>query len=262
MFKVKFTDTKFVRGIFEAISAIITETRLIVNPAKGISLTAIDGSHICLVDLFIHKEDCLIFESKDNYELGLNLDDLVKIIKRGSSTDEITFLHDPKEKKLIIEMKAENAKKARKFTLALIDLDVEVIDVNQLSQLPFVNCCQFNIGLLDEAIKDAEIFAEVLQIKSDKILQFSAEGTMGDMQYDVEPEELISHEFTAATDGSFAIVFLKNILKIVSITSQVAISLKSESPVRMHFSILNQSSITYYLAPRVEEDSDSMYEED
>jgi hypothetical protein len=125
-----------------------------------------------------------------------------------------------------------------------------------------VNCCQFNIGLLDEAIKDAEIFAEVLQIKSDKILQFSAEGTMGDMQYDVEPEELISHEFTAATDGSFAIVFLKNILKIVSITSQVAISLKSESPVRMHFSILNQSSITYYLAPRVEEDSDSMYEED
>jgi|ADurb_Gly_02_Slu_FD_contig_31_1001973_length_861_multi_3_in_0_out_0_1 proliferating cell nuclear antigen len=262
MFKVKFKDAKFVRGIFEAISAIITETRLKVDPQNGLSMTAMDGSHICLVDLNLKKEDMDEFSAKENYELGINLDDLVKIIKRGSSNDEITFLHDPKDKKLVIEMKAENAKKARKFTMALIDIDVEEIDVNQLDQLPFDNKCQFKVGILDEAIKDAEIFSEVLQIKAKDVLQFSAEGTMGDMEYVVEKEELISQEFGGSSEGSFAIQFLKNVLKISSITDQVSMALKSESPVKMKFSILNNSFIQYFLAPRVEEDSDSMYEED
>jgi proliferating cell nuclear antigen len=262
MFKATFKDAKFVRGIFEAISAIITETRLKIDPENGLSMTVMDGSHICLVDLNLKKEDMDEFSSTDLFELGINLDDLVKIIKRGSANDEISLLHDPKDKKLVIEMKAENSKKARKFTIALIDLDVQEIDVKQLDELPFENKCQFKVGILDEAIKDAEIFAEVLLINVKETLTFAAEGTMGDMEYVVEKEELIFSEFTTESEGNFAIQFLKNVLKISSITDQVSMSLKSESPVKMKFSILNNSYIQYFLAPRVEEDSDSQYQED
>lgn len=269
---MKFKDAKFVRGIFEAISAIITETRMKIDPEKGLSMTAMDGSHICLVDLNIKKEDLDVFETSEHFELGLNLDDLVKIIKRGSANDEITFLHDPKDKKLVLEMKAENSKKVRKFTMALIDIDTEEIDVNQLEQLPFDNKCQFKLGILDEAMKDAEIFSEVLQINVKTTLQFSAEGTMGDMCYDLDKDELQSSEFTAESEGNFAIQFLKNIMKISSITDNVSMALKSESPVKMKFMLygptkatpdkIPDSYIQYYLAPRVEEDSDSMYQED
>lgn len=269
MFKVKFINAKFVRGIFEAISSIITETRLKVDPENGLSMTAMDGSHICLCDLNLKKEDLDEFVTTESYELGLNLDDLVKIIKRGSSNDAITLFHDPKDKKLMIEMKAENSKKARKFTMALIDLDVQEIDVDQLDQLPFDNKCQFKVSILDEAIKDAEIFSEVLQIKAKDVLQFNAEGTMGDMEYIVEKEELISSNFTDQSEGNFAIQFLKNILKITSISDEVAMSLKTDSPVKMKFSLFvpkddkpSESYIQFFLAPRVEEDTDSMYEQD
>jgi proliferating cell nuclear antigen len=262
MFKAKFKNAKFIRGVFEAISALIDETRLIIDPEKGLSMTSMDGAHICLVDLNLKKEDMDEFVTKDHYELGLKLEDLVKIIKRGSSNDEITFSHDPKEKKLVIEMKAENSKKARKFTLTLIDIDVEQIDVNQLDEIPFENKCQFKVGILEEAIKDAEIFSEVLMINVKETLKFAAEGITGDMEYCVEKEELISSEFTAESEGNFAIQFLKNILKIASISDQVSMSLKSESPVKMKFNILNNSYIQYFLAPRVEEESDLMYEGD
>jgi len=267
-FKLKFKDAKFVRGIFEAISALITETRLKINPESGLSMTAMDGSHICLVDLNLKKEDLSLFEAKENFELGLNLDDLVKIIKRGSSNDSITLFHDSKEKKLVIEMQAENSKKARKFSMALIDLDIDEIDLKQLDAMPFENTASFKIGILDEAIKDAEIFSEVLNIESSdkKPLSLWAEGTMGDMSYEIEAEELILSQFKENTEGSFAIQFLKNVLKISSLCDQVDIRLKSESPIHMKFNIgslaENSSYIQYYLAPRVEEDSDSMYEED
>lgn len=262
MFKAKFKNAKFVRRLFEAISSIVTETRLKVTRKNELSMTALDGSHICLCDLHLKKEDLDEFESDQDYELGLNLDDLVKIIKRGSLNDEITLLHDPKEKRLKIEMKAENAKKARQFSMALIDIDVEEIDTAKLDELPFDNNFQFKIGILDEAIKDAEIFSEVLEIKVKQNLSFSAEGTMGDMCYELEPEEMIFHEIKADSKGSFAIQFLKSILKIGSITDQVGIKLATEQPLQMKFNLFNNSFVTYTLAPRVEEDSDSIYEED
>jgi proliferating cell nuclear antigen len=262
MFTAKVKDSKVVKGIFDAVSAIITETRLKVDPKFGITMTAMDGSHICLVSLTLKKEDMDEFTSDKIYELGINLEDLVKIIKRGGAKDEITLSHDPKEKKLVIEMKTEGAKKARKFTIALIDIEVEDINLESLNEMQFDNKCIFDLGILDEAIKDAEIFSEVLQIKAEEKLVFSAEGTMGDMEYVLEKEELEKAEFGAKSDGSFAIQFLKSILKITTIASKVEVSLKSESPVKMEFNLLNHSKILYFLAPRVEEDSGaSSYEE-
>ncbi|MHA1520254.1 MAG: hypothetical protein ACTSRK_08735 [Promethearchaeota archaeon] len=158
MFKVKMKDSKMVRGIFDAVSSIISETILKIDPAVGLSLTAMDMSHICLVSLVLHKDDLDEFEADEVYELGINLEDLVKIIKRSGASDEITFLHDPKVKKLVIEMKPAEAKKARKFTMSLIEYEGEEIDINALNEMEFDNLCSFKLTYLDEAIKDAEIF--------------------------------------------------------------------------------------------------------
>jgi proliferating cell nuclear antigen len=261
MFKAKLKDSKMLKGIFEAVSAIISETRLKIDPAKGLTMTAMDGSHICLVSLTLNKEDLDEFQSDQNYELGINLEDLVKIIKRSSANDEITFSHDPKDKKLIIEMKPENGKKARKFTISLIDIDVEEINMDSLNNMQFDNSCAFSLDLLDEAIKDAEIFSEVLQVKVKDKMSFSTEGSIGDMEYVLEKDELSESNFTTESEGSFAIQFLKSILKISSVAKTVKMNLKSEAPLKMHFKLLEKSEILYFLAPRVEEETETTYEQ-
>jgi proliferating cell nuclear antigen len=261
MFTAKLKDAKIVKGIFEAVSAIISETLLKIDPAVGITLTAMDTSHICLVSLTLKKEDLDEFKSKDVYELGINLEDLVKIIRRSGASDEITFSHNPKDKKLVIEMKPENAKKARKFTIGLIEIEGEEIDVNSLEGMEFPNNCSFNVQYLDEAIKDAEIFSEVLQVKAEDQLVFSTNGTIGDMEYVLEKDELDSADFTDLSMGIFAITFLKNILKVMAIGKKINMSLKSEAPLKMLFHILNDSRIMYFLAPRVEEDEDDQYDD-
>ncbi len=269
MFKVKINDSKIVKGIFDAVSSIISETLLKVT-ADGINLTAMDLSHICLVSLNLHKDDLDEFETDQDYALGINLEDLVKIIKRSGANDAIIFSHDPKEKKLIIEMIPESGKKARKFTMALIDIEGEDINMESLESMEFDNKCAMEIKLLDEAIKDAEIFAEVLQVKvqdnkksNEKTLSFSTAGNIGDMDYELDNELLSDTEFSNDSMGIFAISFLKNILKASAIANKVKIELKSEAPLKMHFNFvaLENSRILYFLAPRVEEDEDSMYEE-
>ena len=211
MFRVKINDSKVVKGIFEAVSAIISETHLKVT-SSGINLTAMDLSHICLVSLNLSKEDLDEFETDQDHELGINLEDLVKIIKRSASNDAIIFSHDPKDKKLIIEMIPENGKKARKFTMALIDIEGEDINMESLESMEFDNKCGMNINIIDEAIKDAEIFAEVLQVKvqdskasGDKNLSFSTTGNIGDMDYELDNELLDDQEFVNDSVGIFAI---------------------------------------------------------
>ena len=67
MFKAKLKDSKIVKGIFDAVSAIISETRLKVDPDNGLTMTAMDGSHICLVSLTLNKSDL------DEFEIGSTL---------------------------------------------------------------------------------------------------------------------------------------------------------------------------------------------
>jgi len=261
MFKAKIKDARVVKGIFEAVSAIISETLLKVDPAKGISLTAMDLSHICLVSLDLRKEDMDEFEADEPLEIGINLEDLVKIIKRSSAEDEITFSHNPNEKKLIIQMKPETAKKARTFTISMIDIDGEEINMEALENMVFDNHCTLDLSFLDEAIKDAEIFAEVLQVKAGESLVFSTNGNIGDMEYVLEKEELVDVDFSGDSTGIFAINFLKKVLKISTVAERIRMGLKSESPLKMCFDIINSSRILYFLAQRVEEDDDSMYED-
>jgi|SRR6056297_1935523 len=259
MFKAKLSDSSVVKGIFDSVSSIISEVNMKIDE-NGINMAAMDLSHICLVSLDLKKEDFDEFEMDKPYELGINLEDMVKIIKRSGSKDEITFIHNPEEKRMVIEMKPPEAKKSRTFTLALIDLEGEDINLESLNAMEFPNKCSFPVTFLDEAIKDAEIFSEVLEIDIGDKLTFASNGNIGDMEYELEKEELDFHEFNEDGKGIFAISFLKNILKVKSISDVLDMSLKSEAPLKLVFDILNSSQIMYYLAPRVEEEED-MYEE-
>jgi len=261
MFKAEFKDARMMKGIFDAVSAIISETILRVSP-EGITLTALDLSHICLVSLKLGKSDFNTFETDKNYELGINISDLVKIIRRSGADDAIIFSHDPKENKLIIQMQPGEGKRARRFTLGLIEVESEDLEMKGLIEMEFDNSCTMELKYLEEAIKDAEIMADVLEVKvADDKLHFAANGTIGDMNYTLEHELMELVAFPEESIGVFAISFLINILKIGPIARKVEVEMKSDVPLKLKFPLLKESQILYFLAPRVEEDEDDLYDD-
>ena len=257
MFKVKIKDSKLVRGIFDAVSGIISEAQLEVDPAKGIGFSAMDTGHICLVSLDLRKEDLDEFKADEKSKIGLNLEDLVKILKRSGIDDEITFSYSSTEKQLIIEMRPPTAKKARRFTMGLMDIEAEEYNVESLEELQFDNHVCMNLKYLDEAIKDAEIYAEMLEIRVTDKLIFTTVGTIGNVQGELEKDMLDSADFTNESHGFYAIKLLKEVLKVSSIADKAEISLKSDMPLKLKFNLLNSSRILYFLAPRAEEEEDT-----
>ncbi|KKM81861.1 hypothetical protein LCGC14_1325480, partial [marine sediment metagenome] len=97
---------------------------------------------------------------------------------------------------------------------------------------------------------------EILNINANegKGLIFSSSGQIGEMEYDLNEEDLIESELQGSSSGAYSLTFLKAILKIASITEKLEIALKTDHPLKMNFDLLEGGKLNYFLAPRVEEE--------
>ena len=153
-------------------------------------------------------------------------------------------------------MKREGVSRTRTFSLALLDIDIEEIPMDNLLKIEYPSKWVIDPDFLVEAIKDAEIYSEILNINANagQGLLFSSSGQIGEMEYDLAEEDLIESELKGISTGAYSLTFLKAILKIASITEKLEISLKTDHPLKMNFDLLEGGKLNYFLAPRVEEE--------
>jgi len=215
-----------------------------------------DPSRICLLKLSINKDDFDEFECSKDSKVGLNLDDLDKILKRSAANDAVTINFDEADQKIKIKMQREGVSRTRTFSLALLDIDIEEIPMDNLLKIEYSSKWVIDTDFLVEAIKDAEIYSEILNILANegKGLVFSSSGQIGEMEYDISVEDLIDSQLQGSSSGAYSLTFLKAILKIASITEKLEISLKTDHPLKMDFDLLEGGKLSYFLAPRVEEE--------
>ncbi len=259
MFEIKFEKSKTVKGIFEAISAIVDETKMNFGP-KGITLNSIDDGRICLVGLKLDMNDCDGYKCDKDYELGLNIVDMVKILRRSGSNDAITFKYNPDVKSIKVLMKSEGSKKARQFSLQLMELGDDGLKPGALESIDYMAKASIPLAYLEEAIKDADIFSEtmIVSIADDEGIVFKAQGQIGESECILEKDDEGINDFIASEkgEGTFPLEYLKDIIKIGTITDRVEISLNPNTPIKAKFNILSSSSFTYFLAPRIEEEEE------
>ncbi len=220
-----------------------------------------DPSRICLLKLSIKKENFDEYKCSGESKVGLNLDDLNKILKRSATNDTIELNFKEKEQKIMIKMQREDASRTRTFSLAILDIDMEELPMENLFKIEYPSKWVIDSEFLVEAIKDAEIYSEIINIKTikDEGLLFSSSGQIGEMEYNLSLNDLIETDITENCTGAYSLTFLKAILNLGSITEKLEISLKTDHPLKMIFNLLEGGELSYFLAPRVEE---AEFEED
>ena len=268
MFEITLEESRIVKGIFESISAVIEECTLVFDK-DGISINAIDEGRICLVALNLAKNDFDSYSCEGKYELGLNIEDMVKILKRSSADDTITFKYtEGKEgsNKIKILMKGKKRKKKRTFSLQLIELGKDELNVQALDQIDFKAKVTLPLAYLEEAIKDADIYSEtvIVSFSEDGNIVFKSEGAIGEIECTLEKDDDGIENFSAegVSEGIFSLEYLKNIVKISIIADKVELALSPTTPLKAKFNLLAESTFKYFLAPRIEEEEDNDYDDD
>jgi len=253
-FTLKLENSRILKGIVETLSSIIDETEFRVTPKEFI-ITAMDPSRICLLKLTIKKDSFDEYKCSKESKVGLNLDDLDKILKRCATNDSIEIDFKETEQKVKIKMQREGMGRTRTFSLALLDIDTEEIPMENLLKIEYASKWVIDADFLVEAIKDAEIYSEILNMKAveEQGLVFSSTGQIGEMEYNLSLDELMEHSLNETSSGAYSLTFLKAILKIAPITEKLEISLKTDHPLKMIFNLLEGGELSYFLAPRVEE---------
>jgi len=263
-FTLKMDNSRILKGIIETLASVIDETEFRVSPKEFI-ITAMDPSRICLLKLTIKKEHFDDYKCDKDFKIGLNLDDLDKILKRASQNDTVAITFNESNQKIKLKMQREGSR-TRTFSLALLDIDAEEVPMDNLLAIEYPSKWVMDPDFLIEAIKDAEIYSEILNMYAAESqgLEFSSSGQIGEMRYELELDELFEAEIEEVSKGAYSLTFLKAILKIASITEKLEVSLKSDHPIKMIFDLLEGGVLQYFLAPRVdpEDDFDEDLDED
>ena len=248
MFNVKFADAKFWRNIMEALSSLVDEGNFIAHET-GITMKAMDPSHIAMVDFELPREAFEKYECSEEIKIGLNLDELVKIMRRAGAGDSLELSLEEGSNRLIIKF---IGKAVRKFGLSLIDIQDEELPTPNIE---FKSYVKLTTDALRQAIDDALIVSDHIKFQIiDDTLILKATGDTGEVEVKLSKDsdavlDINTQENSTAT---YALDYLSDIIKGAAASNVVEVRFSTNLPIKLDFLLLENGRITYYLAPRVE----------
>jgi proliferating cell nuclear antigen len=242
MFRAKL-EAKTWKKIINALANIIEEVSIEVTP-EGVQFTAMDPSHISMVDFSMGKEHFEEYEITEGMALGLDIDENRKIINRSKPDDVLTLEAD--ENRLTLTFQQRDGETVRRFGLPLIDViggekyKVPHLDTTAKIRLPSY--------VFDDGIKDAYIISDNVTFRAEPdVFQVKAEGDSGSIETEIK--EWLEYEVTEQSQSTYNLSYLTDIAK--SVEDEVTIDLGNDMPLKLVFT-LDGAEILFILAPRVE----------
>jgi proliferating cell nuclear antigen len=231
----------------EAIVSLVDEGIFSISK-EGISLRAMDPSGISMISFFIPSKAFSKYEIEKTVEIGLNIDNLSKIMST-TREDEAIVLKDVDGK---LSLEFVGAKNRRRYRLHLIDVRKKD---DKEPKVEFDANVEIASDHLKNALKDASLISSYITLKAGKShFTISAKGDSGDLEELNELDGNMIKKLDAGkeADAVFNLEFLENMVRSSPMGNAIKLSIKSDQPLRMTYNI-GDAAVTYYLAPYVEE---------
>lgn len=223
----------------------------------GLSLQAMDTSHVALVSLILSVEGFESYRCDQNIVLGINIDNLSKVMKLADPSDSITLSAEQDPSTLNIIFENPKTQRSTEFALNLITLDIEHLSIpkTEYSSLITINSNEFS-----KICKELKSLSESLTIVTHQnYVQLSVEGTAGSGFIKItandsdrkEDQTLI--EVEEAVTQQFALNYLNLFNKASSLSSFTKLCLYKDNPLVTEFKIDSLGVLKYYLAPKIDD---------
>ena len=108
MFHAKLNEGLLIKKLIDSIKDLVSDINLEIN-SMGISLQAMDSSHVALVTLNLSSEGFESYRCDKPMTLGVSISNLAKVLRCGGNEDSLTLSCEEDPSKL--KVKFENASK-------------------------------------------------------------------------------------------------------------------------------------------------------
>ncbi|MHA1440479.1 MAG: proliferating cell nuclear antigen (pcna) [Candidatus Heimdallarchaeota archaeon] len=244
--KMVLSDAKIWKNIIESLT-LLDEANFIASE-RGIELRAMDPSRVAMVDFFLPASAFETYECTDTTRLGINLDEMIQIMRRSGTSDELTMELEGTAK-LVMTFTGQNV---RSFGISLLDLGDSEYPAPTIESKAKV---KLTAEALQQAVKDAEIIGDHIRIVTDDNgITLSASSETKDVKIFIEKDSDVIAEFNVKEDSSamYSLSYLSEMTKAIKASELVMLAFSASMPIQLEFPIVAGGKLTYYLAPRIE----------
>jgi len=226
---------------FDVISELVTEVRMRVNDS-GININAIDPANVAMVGLTIPKSSFSQFETGPEV-LGINLDNLKKILRRCSSGSSLTF----EKKGNLLNIQIQDRIR-RNFTLSLIDVERED---KEIPNLKFSTAVKMNSVDFVDSVEDCSVVADACSflIRDNNFVMEARGLNSAKSEFSGDEAEITSE--VPACKSRYSLEYLQKFSKGSKLFEKTILKFSEDHPLRMDLKS-PAMEMSFILAPRVE----------
>ncbi|GJD06928.1 Proliferating cellular nuclear antigen 1 [Galdieria sulphuraria] len=239
-FEARLTQASLIKKILEAIKDLVTDANFDCSP-EGLSLQAMDSSHVSLVSMVLHAQGFEMFRCQRAVSLGINLASLTKILKCA----EFVF-------------ESQSQDRLSEFELKLMDIDSEHLGIpdtkySAIMEMPsseYRRICS-DLGVMGDTVR--------ISVSKESV-KFQVDGDIGKGSVCLHPSsvvdkptEVVKISLEEPVDMIFSIRYLNYFAKAAPLSDTVTLSLSKDFPLQIEFKFGEQMGyLRYYLAPKID----------
>jgi len=259
MFEARMTEGGMLKKITEAMKDLVTEANFDCS-TTGISLQAMDSSHVSLVGLLLRADGFDHFRCDRNISLGINLGSMGKVLKCCNNDDIVTLKAEDNADAMTFMFENQSQDRISDFELKLMDIDSEHLGIPDTEYK-----CQIKMPASEfqRICRDLAILGDTVTIAVSKDgVKFSVAGEMGsgnmtlrqNSSVDTKEEEQVSIQMEEPVNLNFALRYLNFFTKATPLSSTVILNLSKDVPLVVEYRIEEAGHIRFYLAPKIEDE--------
>lgn len=227
----------------------------------GIRLQAMDSSHVSLCALNLQKDGFDNYRCDKSKSVSLKLQNLGKVLRCADNEDSLAIKAKDDSDVITLLIESTDKNSIKDFDLKLMDLDMDQLEIPETEYQTEI---QINANEFRKIIGDLMALDDTCTITAKKdAVTFTVDGDLGKANF-------VLKQGTAADDDKqtkisvedpvtlrFALRYLNSFTKATPLSDMVCLKLSADVPLLVEYKIEAFGSISYFLAPKIEEEEDA-----
>lgn len=245
-------------SIFQLLKSSSSQINLTIKK-NTFQIQGMDKSHVCLFELKLYFEWFSYYEVNKQYEMCFDSGTFHSIIStKGDDQALVFYLEEEDSETLSIELKNnETAKKGdynKFFKLPLLDYEYEKMVVPNTDY-----DAEFSLPSkkVTDMLSQLSNFGDDLNIKcSENCLDFKASGNSVEMRVNISIDDMSGYAIVEdeVIDLTYSLIYISKMCITNKLTDNIDFSLSNESPMKINYDLGDDSSLIFYIAPKLSDD--------
>ncbi|CDO52064.1 hypothetical protein DV451_002594 [Geotrichum candidum] len=259
MLEAQLSEAAVMKRVIESIRDLVQNCNFDCSE-EGISLQAMDDSHIALVSFKLYTDAFSTYRCDRNIPLGINVESLMKVLKSGNNDDVLTLRADDNGSNLNLIFEDASQDRISEYNLKLMEIEQENMAIPETEHKVTINMPSAEFQRI---CRDMSVLSESVTIEVTKDgVRFSAEGDIGAGSIHLKPKTDLSDDTKSVkvqveepVKLSFNLKYLLFTCKSGSLSNVVTLHMSPDVPIVIKYQI-PAGYVQFFLAPKIEDDEE------